>query len=106
MRAVWSDHHRFELWLRIEILACEAWAELGRIPASALPKIRAATFEEDRIAEIDRAKTRLERATDEVAVGRVSGAVGTHATIDPRVEEHVCRQLGLRPDAVSTQVIA
>src|SRR4029077_9275137 len=40
IRAVWSDQHRFELWLRIEILACEAWATLGRIPESALPKIR------------------------------------------------------------------
>ena len=203
---VWSDQHRFELWLRIEILACEAWAELGRIPASALPKIRRASFDAARIAEIesrvghdviafltdvnasigqpearyvhlgmtsqdlndttmavqlvessriiakdlaavreaaaelavrhrktlmagrthgvvaepttfgfkvagwvaelDRAAARLRAATDEVAVGRVSGAVGTHATVDPRVEEHVCRELGLRPDVVSTQVIA
>ena len=206
IQAVWSDQHRFELWLRIEILACEAWAELGRIPASALPKIRMATFDAARIAEIearvghdvvafltdintsigqpearhvhlgmtsqdlndtafavqlvesariigkdltavreaaaslalthrktlmagrthgvvaepttfgfkvagwvaelDRARQRLTRATDEVAVGRVSGAVGTHATVDPRVEEHVCRDLGLRPDVVSTQVVA
>jgi adenylosuccinate lyase len=206
IQAVWSDLHRFELWLRIEILACEAWAELGRVPASVLPKIRAATFDVNRIAEIesrvghdvvafltavnesigqpearyvhlgmtsqdlndtamavqlvessriiaadlravreaaaglavqhrktlmagrthgvvaepitfgfkvagwvaelDRAQARLERATEDVAVGRVSGAVGTHATVDPRVEERVCRELGLRPDTVSTQVIA
>ena len=206
IRAVWSDQHRLELWLRIEVLACEAWATLGRIPASALPKIRKGTFDKDRIAEvearvghdviafltvlnesigqpearyvhlgmtsqdlndtatavqlvesgrliagdlasvreaaaelairhrrtlmagrthgvvaepitfgfkvagwvaeIDRAKERLERAMDEIAVGRVSGAVGTHATIDPRVEEHVCQELGLRPDSVSTQVVA
>src|SRR5579859_5221406 len=206
IRAVWSDQHRFELWLRIEILACEAWAELGRMPAAALPKIRKATFDAARIAEIearvghdviafltdvnasigqpearyvhigmtsqdlndtafavqlvesariigedlaavreaaavlalqhrktlmagrthgvvaepttfgfkvagwvaelDRARRRLTRATEEVAVGRVSGAVGTHATVDPRVEEHVCRELGLRPDMVSTQVVA
>jgi adenylosuccinate lyase len=206
MQAVWSDQHRFELFLRIEILACEAWAELGRIPASALPKIRKATFDTARIAEIesrvghdviafltdvnasigqpearyvhlgmtsqdlndtalavqlvessaiigrdlsavrdaaadlalahrrtlmagrthgvvaepttfgfkaagwvaeiDRARRRLSRAAEEVAVGRVSGAVGTHATVDPRVEEHVCKELGLRPDDVSTQVIA
>jgi adenylosuccinate lyase len=58
------------------------------------------------VAELDRVKERLDRATEEVAVGRVSGAVGTHATVDPRVEEYVCRQLGLRPDLVSTQVIA
>src|SRR5437660_1481101 len=206
MRAVWSDQHKYELWLRIEVLACEALASLGRIPESALPKIRKGTFDAAKIAEVearvghdvvafltvlnesigqpearyvhlgmtsqdlndtamalqmvesarlivadltaareasaelairhrktlmagrthgvvaepttfgfkvagwvaelDRAKSRLERATDEVAVGRVSGAIGTHATVDPRVEEHVCTALGLRPDVVSTQVIA
>ncbi len=206
IQAVWSDQHRFELWLSIEVLACEAWAELGRIPADALPKIRKATFDARRIAEIearvghdviafltdvnesigqpearyvhigmtsqdlndtalavqlvesariiakdlsavreaaaelalrhrrtlmagrthgvvaepttfgfkvagwvaelDRARKRLSSATEEVAVGRVSGAVGTHATVDPRVEEHVCRKLGLKPDLVSTQVVA
>ncbi len=206
VRAIWSDQHRFELWLRIEVLACEAWSELGRIPSSALPKIRKGTFDSARIAEvetrvghdviafltvlnesigqpearyvhigmtsqdlndtamavqlvessriiakdlaavresaaelairhrrtlmagrthgvvaepitfgfkvsgwvaeIDRSLERLARAADEVAVGRVSGAVGTHATVDPRVEEHVCRELGLRPDEVSTQVVA
>src|ERR1051326_8804902 len=53
MRAVWSDLHRFELWLRIEILACEAWAELGRIPSSALPKIRKASFDAERIAGLE-----------------------------------------------------
>jgi adenylosuccinate lyase len=206
IRAVWSDQHRFELWLRIEILACEAWATLGRIPPSALPKIRQATFDaariaevEDRVghdviafltvvnesigqpearyvhvgmtsqdlndtamavqlgesariiaadlakvrdaaaelavrhrrtlmagrthgvvaepitfgfkvagwvAELDRAHARLEGAAAEVAVGRVSGAVGTHATIDPKVEAHVCKELGLEPDTVSTQVVA
>jgi adenylosuccinate lyase len=206
IRAVWSDQHRLELWLRIEILACEAWATLGRIPASALPKIRKGTFDAEKIAEVegrvghdviafltvlnesigqpearyvhmgmtsqdlndtamavqlvesarliasdvasvreaaaelairhrrtlmagrthgvvaepitfgfkvagwvaelDRAQDRLAHAADEVAVGRVSGAVGTHATIDPKVEEYVCTELGLRPDAVSTQVVA
>src|ERR1700694_3453883 len=206
MRAVWSDQHRFELWLRIEILACEAWAGLGHIPESALPKIRKGTFDATKIvevesrvghdviafltvlnesigqpearyvhlgmtsqdlndtatavqlvesarliagdlasvreaaaelairhrrtlmggrthgvgpepitfgfkvagwvAELDRAQDRLARAADEVAVGRVSGAVGTHATVDPKVEEYVCAELGLRPDSVSTQVVA
>ena len=53
MRAVWSDQHRYELWLRIEILACEAWASLGRIPESALPKIRKGTFDATRIAEVE-----------------------------------------------------
>jgi adenylosuccinate lyase len=206
MRAVWSDEHRYELWLRIEVLACEGWASLGRIPESALPKIRKGTVDSTKIAEVesrvghdvvafltvlnesigqpearyvhigmtsqdlndtalavqmvesarlitsdlagvreaaadlaikhrktlmagrthgivaepttfgfkvagwvaelDRSIERLRRAADEAAVGRVSGAVGTHATIDPRVEEHVCRELGLEVDEVSTQVVS
>jgi adenylosuccinate lyase len=206
IRAVWADQHRFELFLRIEILACEAWARLGRIPEAALPKIRKATFDVDRIAEVearvghdviafltvmnesigqpearyvhlgmtsqdlndnamavqlvessriiegdlgavreaaaelavrhrktlmagrthgvvaepitfgfkvagwvaelDRALARLRLATTEIAVGRVSGAVGTHATVDPAVEEYVCAQLGLTSDPVTTQVVA
>jgi adenylosuccinate lyase len=206
IRAVWSDQHRFELWLRIEILACEAWATLGRIPVSALPKIKQGTFDAAKIAEVesrvghdviafltvvnesigqpearyvhlgmtsqdlndtamavqlvesariiagdlaavreaaadlairhrrtlmagrthgivaepitfgfkvagwvaelDRSLARLRLASEEAAVGRVSGAVGTHATIDPGVEEHVCAELGLKVDTVSTQVVA
>src|ERR1700693_4717871 len=58
------------------------------------------------VAELDRAQARLQGAATEAAVGRVSGAVGTHATIDPKVEENVCKELGLTPDAVSTQVVA
>ena len=206
IRAVWSDQHKFELWLRIEVLACEAWAALGRIPEAALPKIRKGTFDATRIAEVesrvghdviafltvlnesigqpearyvhlgmtsqdlndtamavqivesarlivrdlrsvreaaaelairhrrtlmagrthgivaepitfgfkvagwvaelDRSIARVESAAEESAVGRVSGAVGTHATVDPRVEEHVCREMGLHVDPVSTQVVA
>jgi len=206
MRAVWSDQHRFELWLRIEILVCEAWAALGRIPESALPKIRQGTFDAAKIAEVesrvghdviafltvlgesigqpearyvhlgmtsqdlndttmavqivesaelirrdlgavreaaadlalrhrrtlmagrthgivaepitfgfkvagwvaelDRSIARLEQAAGDAAVGHVSGAVGTYATIDPRVEEHVLGGLGLKVDVASTQVIA
>jgi adenylosuccinate lyase len=206
IRAVWADQHRFELFLRIEILATEAWARLGRVPDEALPKIRKATFDAAKIAEVearvghdviafltvvnesigqpearyvhlgmtsqdlndnamavqivesskiivadlmsvreaaaelavrhrktlmagrthgvvaepttfgfkvagwvaelDRSIARLQRATDEVAVGRISGAVGTHATVDPRVEEYVCAELGLKPDPISTQVVA
>ncbi|MGB0913557.1 MAG: lyase family protein, partial [Phaeobacter italicus] len=56
-------------------------------------------------AEMDRNKQRLLAARDEVATGAISGAVGTFANIDPRVEEHVCEQLGLRPEPISTQVI-
>jgi adenylosuccinate lyase len=55
--------------------------------------------------EFGRAETRLHQAREVVAVGKLSGAVGTHAHLDPRVEEEVCRRLGLRPDLLSTQVI-
>ena len=56
-------------------------------------------------AEMDRNLTRLRTARAEVATGAISGAVGTFANIDPRVEEHVCAQLGLAPEPISTQVI-
>ncbi|SLN54879.1 adenylosuccinate lyase [Roseisalinus antarcticus] len=56
-------------------------------------------------AEMDRNRNRLEKARWEVATGAISGAVGTFANIDPAVEEHVCAQLGLRPEPISTQVI-
>jgi len=56
-------------------------------------------------AEMDRNKTRLEGARAEIATGAISGAVGTFANIDPAVEEHVCRELGLSPEPISTQVI-
>lgn len=55
--------------------------------------------------EFGRAETRLQRARSAVAVGKLSGAVGTHAHLDPRVEEIVCRRLQLEPDRLSTQII-
>ncbi|MGJ8584843.1 MAG: adenylosuccinate lyase [Marinosulfonomonas sp.] len=56
-------------------------------------------------AEMDRNRTRLQVARAEIATGAISGAVGTFANIDPSVEEHVCREMGLEPEPVSTQVI-
>jgi adenylosuccinate lyase len=203
---IWSDRHRFQLWLRIEILACEAWSAVGRVPVEALPKVRRASFDMDRIkevearvghdvvafltvvgesigqpearylhvgltssdvvdtafalqlresadviledlrrlretaaglalahrrtlmvgrshgihaepitfgfkvagwvAELDRAVARLEAARTEIAVGQLSGPVGTHASVDPRVEEQVCAALDLGVDPVSTQVVS
>jgi adenylosuccinate lyase len=55
--------------------------------------------------EMGRALERMERARDVVSVGKVSGAVGTFANIDPFVESYVCRKLGLRPEPVATQVV-
>jgi adenylosuccinate lyase len=206
MREIWSDQNRFQLWLDIEILACEGWSSLGRVPAAALPKIRTATFDIERIgevesrvghdviafltvvgesigqpeagylhlgmtssdvidtafalqivqsaeligedldklraaaaelavrhrntlmvgrthgvhaepitfgfkvagwvAELDRARARLRLAAGEVAVGKLSGTVGSHATLHPTVEEYVCSRLGLAVDPASTQVVS
>ena len=206
IRAIWSDQRRFELWLEVELLAAEAWSELGRVPKEALPRLRTATFDVERInaveesvghdviafltvvgdsvgqpearylhlgmtssdvidtafalqvresadvilddlrklraaaarlalkhrhtpmvgrthgihaepitfglkvagwvAELDRGIERLEAASRDVAVGKLSGAVGSHATVPPEVEEYVCGRLGLAVDAVSTQVVS
>src|ERR1700741_3326813 len=56
-------------------------------------------------AEFGRAKERLLRARTEVATCAISGAIGTFAQVDPRVEEHVARAMGLVVEPVSTQVI-
>jgi adenylosuccinate lyase len=202
---VWTPRSKFDRWLRIEILAAEAWGQLGVIPRDDVEKIRGASYVLERIdeieaevghdviafvtamgetlgpesrwvhlgltssdvldtafatqlvdstvilleelerlsqaferraiehrdtlaagrshgilaepitfgfklagyvAELQRDRQRLLTALDEVAVGQVSGPVGTHSSVDPRVEEYVCEQLGLRPDPAATQVIA
>ena len=56
-------------------------------------------------AEMKRNRDRLSAARTEIATGAISGAVGTFANIDPFVEEHVCAQMGLQPEPISTQVI-
>jgi adenylosuccinate lyase len=56
-------------------------------------------------AEMDRGRARLVAAREEVATCAISGAVGTFANVDPRVEAHVAAKLGLRVEPVSTQVI-
>jgi adenylosuccinate lyase len=205
MAAVWAEETKLRDWLRIEVLACEAWAQLGRIPAEDLERIRTtATVTAERVREIEatthhdvaafvqaaaesagpagrwihfgmtssdlldtglalqlreaadlllakldrllavvrdralehrdtvcvarthgvhaepttfghklavwafelaRNRDRLRRARDTVSVGKVSGVVGTYAAVDPFVEEHVCRELGLQPAEAATQVI-
>ncbi len=205
MKALWEPQNRFQKWLELEILACEAWSELGRIPVQAVREIRErARFDVGRIAEIeavtrhdviafvscvaesvgdagkylhfgltsydivdtalsllirdaldlilkaletlsalladrareyrnqpmigrthgvhaepislglkfalwhaglDRARVRLEHARQSISVGRLSGAVGTYAHLDPYVENYVCRRVGLVPAKVSTQVL-
>ena len=56
-------------------------------------------------AEFARARARLVAAREEISTCAISGAVGTFANIDPRVEEHVAKKLGLMPEPISTQVI-
>jgi len=55
--------------------------------------------------ELGRAKERIVKARDTVAVGKLSGAVGTYATLSPEVESYVCEKLDLTPAKVATQVI-
>jgi adenylosuccinate lyase len=55
--------------------------------------------------ELDRGRERLRRAREIVSVGKISGAVGNYAQVDPRVEEQVCAELGLRPAEASNQIV-
>src|SRR5438477_5344559 len=205
MRAIWSDERKFQIWLEIETIACEAMARLGLIPKEDAAAIRKkGKFEIDEIAEIEkrtnhdviaflenvassvgpaarwihqgltssdildttlavqlteaakilledirelrsvvgdqarrykmtpmigrshgihaepitfglklalmfdefgRAEERLRQTLERVRVGKLSGAVGTHAHLDPRIERHVCEKLGLQPAKLSTQII-
>jgi len=58
------------------------------------------------LAEMLRHRDRLTHLHKEISVGKISGAVGTYANIDPKVEAIACRNLGLQPDCASTQVIS
>jgi adenylosuccinate lyase len=58
------------------------------------------------LAEMLRHRDRLVRLRQQVAVGKISGAVGTYANVDPKIEALTCQRLGLEPDAASTQVIS
>ena len=57
------------------------------------------------LAEIERQQGRLAEATAQISYGKISGAVGTHATVPPSVEEQVCMRLGLSVEPISTQVV-
>lgn len=205
MGAIWTDENRYKAWLEVEILACEAWAELGEIPKEDVKKLREnASFDINRILEIEKEthhdvvaftravsetlgeerkwvhygltstdvvdtalsyllrqaneillkdienfveilgnkakehkhtvmmgrthgvhaepttfglklalwyeemKRNLERfkeAAETVRVGKISGAVGTYANIDPFVEQYVCEKLGLKASPISTQTL-
>ncbi len=205
MAKLWSKENRFQKWLDVELLATEAWAELGVVPRDAARLMREkARFTVERIEEIEettrhdvvaftrtvaeslgdeskylhygltstdvvdtalssvlveacsiiaddlqeflntlksqairykdlpimgrthgvhaepttfglklalwyaetqRNVIRLTRAKETIAVGKISGAVGTYANVDPFVERYVCQGMGLNPSPISTQVL-
>ena len=57
------------------------------------------------LSEVRRDIRRMEQARETVAVGKISGAVGTYSNISPKVEEHVCEKMGLKAAMISTQII-
>ena len=204
MKHVWSDDNKFSKWLKVEIAVCEAWSELGKVPKKALPKIRSARCDMDRmnailvethhdmtaflgsiaesvgpearfihlgltsndvmdtalnlqikeatdllvqdiktltdalatqavkhkntlmigrthgihaepttfglklaiwVEEMRRNLTRVTEAARVMSVGKISGAVGTYATVPPEVEVIACANLGLTPAPVSNQIV-
>ncbi len=205
MGAIWTEENKFQVWLEVEILACEAWSELGEIPKEDVKKLREnATIDMNRIDEIEeetrhdvvaftravseslgeerkwvhygltstdvvdtalscllkqandillkdltnfidilrnkaiehkytvmmgrthgvhaepttfglklalwheemkRNLKRFQDAAEMVAYGKISGAVGTYANIDPFVEQYVCQKLGLEAAPISTQTL-
>jgi adenylosuccinate lyase len=205
MGAIWTEENKYKAWLEVEILACEAWSELGMIPSEDARKLRKnASFDINRIYEIEqetrhdvvaftravseslgeerkwvhygltstdvvdtalsylikqaneiirkdihhfihilkekalehqhtvmmgrthgvhaepttfglklalwyeemkRNLERFELAASQIEFGKLSGAVGTYANIDPFVEKYVCEKLGLTPAPVSTQTL-
>ena len=204
MKKIWSEENKFDQWLRVEIAACEAWAELGEIPQEDIVKIRKASYNLSRIAgflkvthhdmtaflnsvaeslgkesrfihlgltssdvmdtalglqltqaadilakdiaelilvleskaiehkytiimgrthgvhaepttfglkialwteEMKRNAQRLAEARKNISVGKISGAVGTYATVPPQVEKIACARLGLAPAPISSQIV-
>jgi adenylosuccinate lyase len=204
MKKIWSDKNKFDQWLRVEVAACEAWAELGEIPGKDIVKIRKASYNLRRIAEflkvthhdmtaflnsvaeslgeesrfihlgltssdvmdtalglqltqaadilakdvaelipvlenravehkytimmgrthgvhaepttlglkialwteeMKRNAKRLAEARKNISVGKISGAVGTYATVPPQVEQIACAKLGLTPVPISSQIV-
>lgn len=206
MAAVWADEAKWETWLAIELLACEAWVKEGKIPADALKRIKskakinpknieaiekkvrhdviafvsavgktvgpesrylhlgltssdvldtslacqlveATSLLEARLkeslqvlktltkryektpmmgrthgihaepitfglktatwfAEMKRQLERLQTAKETIAVGKISGAVGTYVHVPPQVEDYVLSKLGLKPETPATQVVS
>src|SRR6266852_301503 len=204
MAAIWSASHKADTWLQVELLVCEGWAREGVIPPGAMERIRHASYDMQRMREIEqethhdvisflrsiqeqlgpagryihlgltssdvldtglaaqlkeagillttslaelvqtvaqaavqykytlmvgrthgihaepttlglklalwvdelrRGQERLAAALEEVTVGKISGAVGTHATVPPQIEEFVCEEMGLGVEPISSQIV-
>lgn len=204
MARIWSEENKWTQWLRVEIAACEAWGEMGQIPAEEVERIRQARFDIDRINEVikethhdttaflrsvqeslgeegrwvhygltsndvwdtanslqlldaidqldqgmvrltevlelrakehkhtimvgrthgvhaepitfglklalwvqemKRNRERLAQARQAVGAGKLSGAVGTYATVPPEIEASVCRRLGIEAAPLSNQIL-
>jgi len=204
MKKIWSEENKFNQWLKVEIAVCEAWAELGKIPEDAIPRIRKANCNLERMAEflkvthhdvtaflssvaeslgeesrfihlgltssdimdttlslqlkestdileqqvtdfiavlknkaiehkhtimmgrthgvhaepitfglkialwveeMKRSARRLAEAKKAISVGKISGAVGTYATVPPQAEKIACDKLGLTPAPISSQIV-
>ena len=204
MAAIWSASHKTDKWLQVELLVCEGWTHEGIIPEEAMGKIRSASYNAERMQEIEqethhdvvsflrsiqeqlgpegrfihlgltssdvldtglaaqlkeagvlltaslsqlievvsqaavqhkytlmvgrthgihaepttfglklaiwvdelrRGQQRLASALEQVTVGKISGAVGTHATVPPSIEEFVCEEMGLGVAPVSSQIV-
>jgi adenylosuccinate lyase len=58
------------------------------------------------LAEVKRGRARLVRAREEIAVGKIAGAVGTYAHLSPEIEQRALEKVGLKPETVSTQVVS
>src|SRR5438093_1113066 len=91
MGRLWSEESKYGAWLRVELAVCDAYTRRGRIPPDAMARIRRTA--------------RVYRARQVVAVGKLSGAVGTFAHGEPELEAEVCRELGLEAALVSTQIV-
>src|ERR671916_2004016 len=134
MGALWSEQNKFRKWLDVvdaanALLLRDACGLLLAKTDALLEVLRRRAFEFRDTPQVGRThgvhaeptsfgltfalwydetrrnRTRIERAREAVAVGKISGAVGAFAHLDPEVEERVCERLGLRAAPVSTQII-
>src|SRR5205085_1547141 len=115
MGHVWSDANRFAKWLEVEIAAAETLAEAGQVPKEAAAAIRTHGVHAEPItfglkianwfSENQRNIARFRDAAAQMAVGKISGAVGTASHLGTEIEERICKRLGLGAAPVASQVI-